>query len=65
MAVIRISEAEAVRDVPALLAKVRTDNEVLIDDQDRTIAVLRSPDETPARRSLSERFALRKNADPR
>lgn len=58
MAVIHISEAEAARDLPGLLAKVRAGDEVLIGDLDRTVAVLRAPEVNPAPRSLSEALRL-------
>jgi antitoxin (DNA-binding transcriptional repressor) of toxin-antitoxin stability system len=58
MAVIHISEADAARDLPSLLAKVRAGAEVLIDDHIRTIAVLRSPEADPPSRKLSEAIRL-------
>ncbi len=54
MAVIHISEAEAARDFAGLMAKVRAGAEVLIEDQSRTIAILRAPEVNPSHRKLSE-----------
>ncbi|HEY3990591.1 MAG TPA: hypothetical protein VGM02_14915 [Acidobacteriaceae bacterium] len=56
MATIHISAAEAARDFPSLLARVREGAEVLIEDGAQTVAVLRSA--APPRRSISESIAL-------
>jgi antitoxin (DNA-binding transcriptional repressor) of toxin-antitoxin stability system len=58
MAVIHISESEAVRDLPALLDRVREGAEILIESDDQPIAVLRSPNHNPGPIRLSE--ALRR-----
>ena len=52
MAVIHISEADAARDLPALLAQVRAGAEVVIESNTNPIAVLHAP--PPARRSITE-----------
>jgi antitoxin (DNA-binding transcriptional repressor) of toxin-antitoxin stability system len=52
MATIHISEADAARDLPGLLAKVREGAEVVIDDGNFPPAVLRST--VPAPPNLSE-----------
>ncbi len=54
MAVIHISEAEAARDLPSLLAKVRAGEEIRIEKDAATVAVLRSPDASPRKKTLSE-----------
>jgi antitoxin (DNA-binding transcriptional repressor) of toxin-antitoxin stability system len=56
MAVIHISETEAVRDFAGLLARVRAGAEVVIDDGALAIAVLHTP--LPARRSIAECIAM-------
>lgn len=56
MATYHISEAEAVRDFAGLLARVRAGAEVVIEEDSRPIAVLRSPD--PPRATIEERIAL-------
>lgn len=56
MAVIHISEAEAARDLPALLARVRAGAEVVIESDTQPAAVLRAAE--PPRRSISEAIAL-------
>ena len=43
MAVLYISEAEAVRDFPSLLAQVRAGTEVVIENEDSTVAVITPP----------------------
>jgi hypothetical protein len=57
MATIRISEADAIRDLPSLLAHVRAGGEVLIEDAVAPAVVLR-PASVPPRRSLEECIAL-------
>lgn len=52
----RISEAEAARDFPALLARVRAGEEVVIESGAYPTAVIRPA--TPPRRSVSESIAL-------
>jgi hypothetical protein len=47
MAVIHISEAEAVRDRGAVLARVRAGAEVVIDDESSPIVVLRVTKKRP------------------
>ena len=56
MAVIRISEAEAVRDLAGLLAHVRAGAEIVIESDAAPVAVLRTP--APPRRSIEECIAL-------
>jgi antitoxin (DNA-binding transcriptional repressor) of toxin-antitoxin stability system len=56
MAVIHISEAEAARDFAGVLARVRGGAEVVIESNDRPVAVIKSP-ELP-RRTISESIAL-------
>ncbi len=56
MATIHISEAEAVRDFGALMARVRAGAEVVIEDGSQPVAVLHAP--VPAGRSISECIAL-------
>jgi antitoxin (DNA-binding transcriptional repressor) of toxin-antitoxin stability system len=61
MAVIHISEAEAVRDFAGLLARVRAGAEVIIEHGADAVAVVRTP--TPPRRSIEECIAsLPKNS---
>jgi len=43
MAVLYISEAEAVRDIVSLLAKVRAGDEVVIENEDTMVALLVPP----------------------
>lgn len=59
MAVIHISEAEAARDLAAVLARVRAGAEVIIDDDTSPAVVLRIADERPVRR-LSDSLRLAK-----
>jgi antitoxin (DNA-binding transcriptional repressor) of toxin-antitoxin stability system len=56
MAVIHISESEAVRDFAGLLARVRAGAEVVIGDGALAVAVLHAP--APARRSIAECIAM-------
>lgn len=56
MAVIHISEADAARDLPSLLAQVRAGAEVIIENDARPIAVLKAAE--PPRRTISESIAL-------
>jgi len=58
MATIHISEADAARDLPALLARVRAGAEIVIESEARPLAVLRAAE--PPRRSISECIALAK-----
>jgi prevent-host-death family protein len=55
MATIRISEAEAVRDLPGLLARVRAGEEIVIESGTAPVIVLRS---ASPRRSIEECIAL-------
>jgi antitoxin (DNA-binding transcriptional repressor) of toxin-antitoxin stability system len=57
--VIHISEAEAASDFAALMARVRAGAEVVIEHNDRPVAVVR-PAESPRGRLLSESIALAK-----
>jgi antitoxin (DNA-binding transcriptional repressor) of toxin-antitoxin stability system len=56
MAVIHISEGEAARDLPGLLARVRAGTEIIIESDTQPAAVLRAA--APPRRSISESIAL-------
>jgi hypothetical protein len=56
MATIHITEAEAVRDLPALPAKVRAGAEEVIENDALPAAILRSGNQ--ARRTISECIAL-------
>ena len=56
MATIHISEAEAARDLPGLLARVRAGEEIIIESGTYPAAVLRAA--APPRRSISESIAL-------
>ena len=57
MAVIHISEAEAV-GLPTLLARVRGGEELRIDDNGETVAILRAPESR--RKTLPEAIRLAK-----
>lgn len=57
MATIRISEAEAARDVAGLLARVRAGAEIIIESDAAPVAVMRTAVE-PRGRLLSESIAL-------
>ncbi len=59
MAVIHISEADAVRDFAGLLARVRTGAEVVIGSDEHPVAVIRSA-VPPSVRRLSESLRLAK-----
>jgi antitoxin (DNA-binding transcriptional repressor) of toxin-antitoxin stability system len=56
MAVIHISESEAVRDFAGLLARVRAGAEVVIEDGALPVAVVHTP--APPRRSIAECIAM-------
>ena len=56
MATIRISEADAARDFPGLMSRVRAGVEIVIEDGTLPIAVIHAP--LPPHRSLSECIAL-------
>lgn len=58
MAVIHISEAEASRDLPGLLARVRAGMEIVIESDAHPAAVLRAAE--PLRQPISECIALAK-----
>lgn len=58
MATIHISEAEAARDLPGLLARVRAGAEIVIESDTHPAVVLRAAE--PPRRSISECIALAK-----
>lgn len=58
MVVIHISEADAARDLPGLLARVRAGAEIIIESDAPSAAVLRAAE--PPRRSISECIALAK-----
>jgi antitoxin (DNA-binding transcriptional repressor) of toxin-antitoxin stability system len=56
MGTLRITEAELARDIHAVLAKVRTGVEVIVERDHRTVAVIRTP--APQGSLLSESIAL-------
>jgi antitoxin (DNA-binding transcriptional repressor) of toxin-antitoxin stability system len=56
MATIHISEDDAARDFPGLLARVRAGAEVVIENGANPVAVIRTA--APPRRSISESIAL-------
>jgi antitoxin (DNA-binding transcriptional repressor) of toxin-antitoxin stability system len=56
MATVRISEADLARDVHAVLAQVREGVEVIVESEERPVAVIKAP-EGPGRR-ISEAIAL-------
>ncbi len=58
MATIHISEAEAARDLPGLLARVRAGAEIVIENGSYPAAILRAA--APPRRSISECIELAK-----
>ena len=60
MATIHISEAEAARDLPGLLARVRAGAEIVIESGAYPPAVLRSASDEFRPRLLSESIALAK-----
>jgi antitoxin (DNA-binding transcriptional repressor) of toxin-antitoxin stability system len=55
MAVLHISEAELARDLPAVLDRVQSGTEIVIERNARPVAVLRAA--APHRRKLSEILA--------
>lgn len=57
---IHISEADAARDLSGLLARVREGAEVVIESDDRAIAIVRSAGDEFRPRLLSESIALAK-----
>jgi len=56
MGTLRITEAELARDVRAVLAKVQTGVEVIVEQDHRTVAVIRTP--LSQGRLLSESIAM-------
>ena len=56
VATIHISEAEAARDLPGLLARVRAGEEIIIESDTYSATVLRAA--APPRSSISESIAL-------
>lgn len=60
MAVIHISEADAARDFPGLMARIREGAEVVIESDARAVAVVRPADHEFRPRLLSESIALAK-----
>ncbi len=58
MAVVHMSEAEVVKDIAIVLAKVRQGLEVIIEQDHRTVAIIKPPNR-PGRK-LSECIALAK-----
>lgn len=65
MATIRISESDLARDVPGVLAKVRQGDEVIVEDDRREVAVIKSPRSAGPGRKLSECIALAKAHEAR
>ena len=62
MAVVQISEADAVRDFAGLLARVRAGAEVVIEHGADPVAVVRTP--APPRRSIEDCIALLPESSP-
>jgi antitoxin (DNA-binding transcriptional repressor) of toxin-antitoxin stability system len=60
MATIHISEADAARDFPALMARVRAGAEIVIESNARAVAVVRPARDEFRLRLLSESIALAK-----
>jgi antitoxin (DNA-binding transcriptional repressor) of toxin-antitoxin stability system len=58
MATVRITDAELVRDIHAVLARVRQGVEVIVEQDHRPVAVIRTP-QGPGRK-ISECIALAK-----
>lgn len=58
MGTLRITEAELARDVHAVLSKVQEGMEVIVEQDHRAVAVIRTP--LPKGRLLSESIALAK-----
>jgi len=48
MAVVRMSEAEAIKDIAAVFAKVREGVEVVVEQDHRAVAIIKPP-QTPGR----------------
>jgi antitoxin (DNA-binding transcriptional repressor) of toxin-antitoxin stability system len=55
MDIVHMTEAEVVRDIAAVLAKVRQGSEIVIEQGNRTVAVIKPP--KPAGRMISEVIA--------
>ncbi len=60
MATVHMSESEVARDLHAVLAKVRQGVEIVIEQDRRPVAVLKSPTPAAPGRKLSECIALAK-----
>jgi len=60
MATIHISEADAARDFPGLMARVREGAEIVIESEARAVAVVRPAGDEFRPRLLSESIALAK-----
>lgn len=58
MATIRISEAEAIRDITGLLARAHTGEEIIIEKDAASPAVVLRQAAAPLRRSIEESIAL-------
>ena len=58
MAIVHISEADAVRDFADLLAKVRAGEEIRIDSDTATVAILHAPDHPVQKKTLTEAIRL-------
>jgi antitoxin (DNA-binding transcriptional repressor) of toxin-antitoxin stability system len=56
--VLRVTEADAVRDMASLLQRVKAGAEVIIERDAQPVAVIRSA--APVRRTISESIALAK-----
>jgi antitoxin (DNA-binding transcriptional repressor) of toxin-antitoxin stability system len=59
--VIRVSEMDAASDFASLMARVRSGAEIIIENGERPVAVLRAAE--PVRRTLSECIALAKSRE--
>ena len=58
MSLVRISEADLARDVHAVLEKVKNGAEIVIEQNDRPVAIIKKPREHG--RTISESIALAK-----
>ncbi len=56
---VHITEAELARDIPAVLARVAEGDEVIVEQDHRPVAIIKTPPSGP-RRMLSECIALAK-----
>ena len=63
MAPVRITEAELANDVHAVLARVQQGAEVIVEQDDRPVAIIRSPRQSGRRISEILREARERNSD--